>query len=150
MAVRQIRTFDDGLLRKRCRPVETIDGRIRALLDDMAETMEKARGCGLAACQVGVLRQMITIDVGEGLIYLVNPVVVSADGEQLISEACLSFPGLVGLVRRPARVTVQALDAYGRPVTVKGTGRLAQCLCHEIDHLDGIVLPDRMIRRLSN
>lgn len=142
MAIRTLRYNDDEILRKHCRPVVEVTDRIRELLDDMAETMYAENGAGLAACQVGILKRLVTIDMGEGLLKLVNPEIVEAQGEQECVEACLSFPGRVGKTVRPQRVTVRALDENGKIVTYTGQGDLAKCFCHELDHLDGIVLPD--------
>lgn len=150
MAIRNLRYDDDELLRKRCRPVMEINDRIRELLDDMAQTMYVRQGAGLAACQVGVLKRLVTIDMGDGLLKLVNPEIVDAQGEQECVEACLSFPGRVGKTVRPQRVIVRALDETGKEITLTGEGDLAKCFCHELDHLDGIVLPDRVTGWLSN
>lgn len=149
MAIRTLRYNDDAILRKRCRPVAEVTDRIRELLDDMAETMYAENGAGLAACQVGILKRLVTIDMGEGLLKLVNPEIVEAQGEQECVEACLSFPGRVGKTVRPQRVTVRALDENGKIVTYTGQDDLAKCFCHELDHLDGIVLPDRATAWLS-
>lgn len=149
MAIRQIRTFHDEILYKVCRPVARVDGRIREILDDMAETMYRApNGCGLAACQVGILRRLVVADTGTGLFKLVNPEIISREGEQTAVEGCLSFPGVWGTVRRPRRITVKAWDENGKPVILNAEGALARCLCHEIDHLDGIVFTGKVIRYL--
>ncbi len=145
MALREIRRSGDEALRKVCKPVERVDDRIRQLLDDMAETMYHApNGGGLAASQVGVLRRLIVADMGQELLKLVNPEIVEQSGRQVEIEGCLSFPGVWGKVERPARVVVRALNELGEPVTVKAEGPLAVCLCHEIDHLDGIVFTDKV------
>lgn len=145
MALRKIRTFDDEILRKKSREVKEVTDRIRILLDDMAETMYQAQGSGLAACQVGILKRLIVIDVGEGLIRLVNPELVFQKGEQIVEEGCLSFPDIWGKLKRPEQVIVRALNENGEEITVEGTGLLAKCLCHELDHLDGIVFKDKLI-----
>lgn len=145
MALREIRTFDDELLRKKSREVREVTDRVRTLLDDMAETMYHAEGGGLAACQIGILKRLVVIDVGEGLIKLVNPEFVLREGEQIVEEGCLSFPDVWGKLKRPERVIVRALDENGEEITVEGTGLLAKCLCHELDHLDGIVFKDKLI-----
>ncbi|WP_066686490.1 peptide deformylase [Christensenella intestinihominis] len=145
MALREIRTFDDEILRKKSREVKEITDRIRTILDDMAETMYHAEGGGLAACQVGILKRLVVIDVGEGLIKLVNPEFVLQEGEQVVEEGCLSFPDVWGKVKRPEHVVVRALDENGKEVTVEGSGLLAKCLCHELDHLDGVVFKDKII-----
>ncbi|MEA4854270.1 MAG: peptide deformylase [Christensenella sp.] len=145
MAIREIRKFEDEMLRKKCRPVAEITDRIRMILDDMAETMYAEQGGGLAGSQVGILRRLVVIDVGNGLKKLVNPEIVEQEGEHLCEEGCLSFPDQWGKVKRPERVLVKALDENGKEMTLEGTGLLAQCLCHEIDHLDGIVFGDKVV-----
>lgn len=146
MALRQIRMFDDEILRKASRPVARVDSRIREILTDMADTLHNTpNASGLAACQVGILKRLVVIDMKEGLIQLVNPEIVAREGEELVTEGCLSFPGTWGKTLRPQRVTVRALDERGEEVTIEGTGPLAKCLCHEIDHLDGIVFTDRIV-----
>jgi len=149
MAIRNIRTEEDNILRKKSKPVEKIDQRTLTLLDDMAETMYSANGVGLAAPQVGVLKRIVVIDVGDGLIELINPEIISENGEQTKAEGCLSIPGIYGLVKRPEEVTVKALDREGKEFTVKGEGLLAVALCHEIDHLDGILFRDKVIRYVT-
>ncbi len=150
MALREIRIFDDTFLHKHSRPVAEVDDRIRTLLGDMAETMYHTQnGGGLAACQVGVLRRVIVADMGDGLLQLVNPRITSATGEQLVVEGCLSYPGRWAHVQRPQTVRVEALNENGAPVTIVAADALAKCLCHEIDHLDGIVLADRAIDYVS-
>ena len=139
MALRQIRVLGDEILTKKCREVKEMTPRLKELIGDMLETMYNAEGVGLAAPQVGVLRRIAVVDVGEGPIILVNPVVAESDGEQTGSEGCLSVPGKAGEVTRPNHVVVKALDADMNPVTVEGEELLARALCHEIDHLDGVV-----------
>lgn len=140
MALREIRFGDDPVLGKKSREVTDFDGRLHELLGDMAETMYDADGAGLAAVQIGILRRVVVIDVGEGLIELINPVITEMSEEKTnASEGCLSFPGEWGMVERPKRVTVQAQDRHGNPVTVTGEDLLARALCHEIDHTNGIV-----------
>ena len=107
--------------------------------------MYHAEGGGLAACQVGILKRLVVIDIGEGLLKLVNPEFVLQEGEQIVEEGCLSFPDVWGRLKRPERVVVRALDENGKEITVEGTGLLAKCLCHELDHLDGIVFKDKII-----
>ena len=148
MAQRQIREVGDDLLRKRSREVEVVDDKIRELLNDMYETMKASNdGIGLAAPQVGVLKRLVVIDLGEegdGKIYkLVNPVITKAKGEQVCREGCLSVPGVLGDVIRPKEVTVEALDENGKKIVIKAKELLAICLCHEIDHLDGILFTDK-------
>ena len=146
MALRNIMNYQtDDILRKKTRAVESVNNRILTLLEDMVETMYHADGAGLAAPQVGILRRLIVIDVGTGLIKLINPVITEADGEQQELEGCLSIPGIYGKVKRPERVVVKALDENGKPIALEGTGLLARALCHEIDHLDGILFIDKVI-----
>jgi len=143
MAIRTIITDDDDFLRKKSREVTVFDSRLHTLLDDMAETMYAAPGVGLAAVQVSVLRQVVTIDVGDGLIELINPKITeTSDETQNDPEGCLSFPGEYGMVERPMRVKVSALNRNGIPVTFEGEGLKARAFCHEIDHLNGQVFVD--------
>lgn len=146
MAVRNIVKKGDDVLRKVCRSQLTFDDRLAVMLDDMAETMYKADGCGLAASQIGILRRVCIVDVGDGLVELVNPVIIEKSGVQEEEEGCLSFPGEYGKTRRPMHVTVRAQNRNGETFTVEGSGLKARALCHEIDHLDGIVYKDRLIR----
>jgi peptide deformylase len=152
MAVLRILTYPDPRLRKRSIPVERIDKQIEKLLDDMAETMYNAPGIGLAAPQVGVNLRVIVVDISPreenspGLIELVNPEIILAEGEQIGEEGCLSIPGFVSEVRRKARVVVRGLDRKGKLVEIEGTGLLARAFQHEIDHLDGILFIDRLSR----
>lgn len=145
MALREIRQFDDEFLRKKSRYVEHVDDRIQQILSDMAETMYSTEnGGGLAACQVGILRRLVVADMGEGLLKLVNPQIVESEGEQLVIEGCLSYPGVWGRVVRPEKVVVEALNEKGEPITIHASGELAKCLCHEIDHLDGVLFKDKI------
>ena len=146
MAIRNIVKNGDDILRKVCRSQLTFDDRLATILDDMKETMYAADGVGLAAPQVGILRRYCVIDVGEGIVELVNPVITETEGEQIEQEGCLSFPGEYGDVKRPEKVTVRAQDRFGNNITVTGEGLMARALCHEIDHLDGVVFKDRMIK----
>lgn len=146
MAVRNIVKNGDDALRKICRSQLTFDDRLAQLLDDMAETMYKADGCGLAASQIGVLRRVCIVDVGDGLIELINPVIIEKSGIQEEDEGCLSFPGEYGKTRRPMNVKVRAQNRKGETFTVEGSGLKARAFCHEIDHLDGIVYKDRLIK----
>ena len=145
MALRQIVREGDPVLRKISRPVEVFDERLWTLLDDMADTMYRAEGAGLAAPQVGVLRRVVVVDVcdGSGLFELVNPVIVEQSGTQDDIEGCLSITNLNGTVRRPLDITVRALDRNGQEKTYHAHGYLARAMCHEIDHLDGILFTDR-------
>ena len=146
MALRQIRLLDDEILRKNSRVVEVVDDRIRQILNDMADTMYNTKnGAGLAAPQVGILKRLVVIDMGQGLIKLVNPKIIKQEGQQEVVEGCLSIPNKVGKLKRPAKVTVQALDENGDEIILTGTGELAKCFCHEIDHLDGILFIDLVI-----
>ena len=146
MALRLIVKEGEPLLEKPSRPVEKFDEKLWQLLDDMSETMYAAEGVGLAAPQIGVLRRICVIDVGDGLMELINPVVTKTAGEQEPPEGCLSSPGKRGITRRPKKVTVEYFDRNGNKQTVKGTDLLAQALCHEIDHLDGILFKNHVIR----
>lgn len=151
MAIRKIIELGtDDVLRKHCRPVERFDDRLGTLLDDMAETMYASDGAGLAAPQVGLLKRCVVIDVGEGIIELVNPEIVSTRGEMTVIEGCLSVPGRSGRVVRPESVTVKAQDRHGNSIEMTGDGFLAMAMCHEIDHLDGILYVDKMIEDVSD
>ena len=151
MAIRKIVILgEDEVLRKKCRKVEKFDDKLAALLDDMAETMYDANGAGLAAPQVGILRRVVTIDVGEGLIELVNPEILSAEGTQMCIEGCLSVPGRRGRVERPEKVSVHAQDRKGRHIELEGEGFLANAICHELDHLDGVVYVDKMLEDVTD
>lgn len=147
MAIRTIRLEGDEILKKKSRQVEEIDDRIKELLDDMIETMHKYNGVGLAAVQVGVLKRVIVIDLydDKGQIKLVNPVITKQKGEQEVEEGCLSFPNKYAKMIRPKEVTVEALDENGKKVKIQAKDLLAQALCHEVDHLNGIVFVDNMI-----
>lgn len=143
MALRNIVKLGDDVLRKTSKPVQMIDRRIQTLLGDMAQTMYEAGGVGLAAPQVGILKRIVVIDVGDGLLELINPVIVEQSGEQTDEEGCLSCGDIKKPVTRAMKVTVKALNAQGKGITIKGEGLLARALCHEIDHLDGILFLDR-------
>ena len=145
MAIRKIVKYGDSVLTKKCRPVQKIDGRITMLLDDMIDTLHEAEGVGLAAPQVGGLRRVVVIDLGEGVIELINPEIISAEGEQTDAEGCLSYPGKYGLVTRPNKVTVRALNRDGETVEYTGEGLLARAFCHELDHLEGKMFIDKVI-----
>lgn len=146
MAIRDIKHYQrDDILRKKSKPVDKIDDRIITLLDDMAETMYHADGVGLAAPQVGILKRIIVIDIGEGLIELINPEIIWEKGEQDGEEGCLSIPGYSARVKRPAQVKVKGLNRKGEEIEIVGKGLLARALCHEIDHLDGILFIDRVV-----
>jgi len=144
MGMRKIVTLGDEALRKECKPMAKFDLRLWLLLRDMADTMYKANGVGLAAPQVGILRRVVVIDVGDGLIELVNPEIIATEGEQEGPEGCLSLPGRQGYVRRPNKVTVRAQDRNGKFFELTGEGLLARAFCHELDHLDGVLYIDKM------
>ncbi len=146
MALREIVLFGEDVLRKKCREVTSFDEKLGILLDDMAETLQNADGVGLAAPQVGLLRRVVVIDVrdGKGVIELVNPVIIEQTGIQVGNEGCLSAPGEWCEVERPMKVKVKAFDRSGKEFTVTGEGLLARALCHETDHLDGILFTDRV------
>ena len=139
MAIRNIVKFGDEVLTKKSRTVEKIDGRITTLLDDLADTLYNSNGVGLAAPQVGVLKRIAVIDIGEGLIELINPVIIKEEGNQRDLEGCLSLPDKWGYVDRPMNVTVRALNRNGEEFEIDGKGLLARAFCHEIEHLDGIL-----------
>ncbi|MBQ3003768.1 MAG: peptide deformylase [Clostridia bacterium] len=149
MAILNILTSEDETLRKVCRPVDKITPRILTLLDDMKETMYRANGVGLAAPQVGILRRIVVIDIGDGIIELINPEIVSAEGTQTDREGCLSVPDECGIVTRPNVVTVKALDRNGKPFEMRGEELLARAFCHELDHLDGKLYTDIAERMLT-
>lgn len=144
MAIRNIVKVGDDVLRKICRTQMTFDQKLWSLLDDMAETMYKAEGVGLAAPQVGILRRVCVVDVGEGLIELINPVITEKSGIQKGNEGCLSVPDRFEEVTRPNKVTVKAQNRMGENIEIKAEGFLARAFCHEIDHLDGILYIDRV------
>lgn len=145
MAKRTIRIDGDDVLRKVCKPVKSMTARTEELIDDMFETMYDSNGVGLAAPQVGVLKRIVVIDVMDGNpLVLINPEIVETEGEQTGPEGCLSLPGLEGEVTRPERVVCKALDRNMDEITVEGEGLLARCICHELDHLDGILYKDKV------
>jgi len=150
MAYRSIIKDEDPILRKKSREVTVFDERLHQLLDDMYDTMFAANGVGLAAVQVGVLRRVVVVDVGFERIELINPVICEkSDTVVLEPEACLSFPKRCGMVERPKKVVVQAADRDGNPITVEGEDLLARAICHELDHLDGVVYLDIATRMLD-
>ena len=146
MALRKILTADESALHKVCKPVTKFDAKLHTLLDDMAQTLFEANGVGLAAPQVGILRRAAVIDVrdGKGAIELINPVIIEKTGTQTGNEGCLSAPGEWCEVERPQCVTVKAFDRNGKEFELKGTDLLARAICHEVDHLDGILFIDRV------
>ncbi|MFY9214146.1 MAG: peptide deformylase [Tissierellaceae bacterium] len=145
MALRRIRLEGDPILRKKSRPIDEINDRIQVLLDDMVETMRDAEGVGLAAPQVGVLRRAVVIDVGEGPIKIINPEIIDEEGTKIDIEGCLSVPNKAGKVERPERVKIKYINEDGEEVILEGEGLLAKAICHEIDHLDGILYTDKVI-----
>lgn len=145
MALRNIRTYGDEVLRKKSRKVEEINDRIHTLIKDMLDTMYNADGVGLAAPQVGILKRVIVIDVGDGPVALINPEIISGEGEQIDEEGCLSIPGKGGSVLRPYKVKVKALNESGEEVMIEGEELFARALCHEIDHLEGVLFVDKII-----
>lgn len=146
MAIREIREKGDEILYKKCKAVVKFDEKLHILLDDMYETMQSRDGVGLAAPQVGILKRAVVIDVGDGKIELINPEIVEESGEQTGSEGCLSVPGVFGKVTRPNVVTVKAQDRNGKWFKITGKELLARAFCHEIEHLDGKLFLDRVIR----
>ncbi len=149
MAIRQLRYLGDPILRKVSREVTEINERIKTLLEDMVETMYEYDGVGLAAPQVGVLRRVIVIDVGEGPIKMINPEIIEEEGESIDIEGCLSIPNRSGTVKRPEKLKVKYLDEKGEEKILEGTGLLARALCHEIDHLNGVLFIDKMIEEIE-
>lgn len=144
MAIRQLRLVGDPILRKKCRKVEKIDDRLLTLLEDMVDTMYKEEGVGLAAPQVGILKRAVVIDIGEGPIKLINPEVIYEEGESIEEEGCLSIPDESGKVKRPEKVKVKYMDTEGNEKIIEGEEFLARALCHEIDHLEGILYTDKL------
>lgn len=146
MAIRNIRKIGDEVLRKKSKTVEKIDDRTILLIEDMIDTMYEAEGVGLAAPQVGVLKRIVVIDVGEGPIVLINPEIVKTEGSYVDMEGCLSVPGETAEVERPEKVTVRAMDQNGVIREIEGEELLARAFCHEIDHLDGILYIDKVVK----
>lgn len=147
MAIRTIRSEGDDILKKKSKEVETIDEKIKELVEDMIETMHKYDGLGLAAVQVGVLKRIVVIDLydDQGVIVLINPVITKEKGSQIVDEGCLSFPNKFAKVERPEQIVVEALNIQGEKIKVTGKGLLAQALAHEIDHLNGEVFMDKIL-----
>lgn len=147
MALRNIRNYneEDTILRKKSKVVKIIDEKTQILLADMADTMYQANGVGLAAPQIGILKKLVVIDVGEGLIKLINPVVLERSGEQQDMEGCLSIPDISGEVLRPQKVRIKAQDENEDYFELEGTDLLARAFCHELDHLDGILFIDKIL-----
>lgn len=149
MGLRKILTDKDPALHKVCRSVTDFDKKLHKLLDDMRETLIDSNGVGLAAPQVGILRRVVLVDVGEEILELINPELLATDGEQEGAEGCLSVPGKYGLVKRPYWAKVRAQDRNGNWFEVEGEELIARCFCHEIDHLDGILYTQVMDRFLT-
>ena len=149
MGIRKIMTVKEPCLHKVCRPVEKFDKRLHKLLDDMKETLVDANGVGLAAPQVGILRRVVIVDLGDEMLELVNPELLETSGEQEGAEGCLSVPGKYGLVKRPNYAKVRAQDRDGNWFEAEGEELIARCFCHELDHLDGIVYTEIMERFLT-
>lgn len=142
MAIRKIREFGDNVLRKQCKEVKEVTGRVRTLIEDMIDTMYEANGVGLAAPQVGVMKRIVVIDVGDGPIVFINPKILKTDGEQFGTEGCLSLPGKMAYVRRPNYVKACAYDIDMNYFEIEGEELLARAICHELDHLDGVLYID--------
>ena len=150
MAIRNIVKHGDDVLTKKCRKVEIIDDRIKTLVNDMFDTLYDSDGVGLAAPQVGVLKRIAVIDIGEGPMVLINPEIVFEEGSQTGSEGCLSYPGKYGEVTRPNKVTVKATDLDGNVRELVGEELLARAFCHEIDHLDGHMFMEKVTEWYDN
>ena len=150
MGLRKILTDREPALHKVCKPVTAFDKKLHKLLDDMRETLIDSNGVGLAAPQVGILRRVVLVDVGDEIIELINPSLLETDGEQVGPEGCLSVPGHYGLVKRPYWAKVRAQDRYGDWYEAEGEELIARCFCHELDHLDGIIYTEVMERFLTD
>ena len=146
MAIRNIRTKEDEILRKKSKVVTNIDERFLTLINDMKETMYASNGVGLAAPQVGILKRVVVVDIGEGPIVLINPEIIEKRGEVTDIEGCLSVPGEEGEVKRPKYVKVKAMNEKGEEILLEGENFLARAFCHEIDHLDGILYIDKIVK----
>ena len=149
MGLRKILTDKDPALHKVCKPVEVFDRKLHKLLDDMRDTLIDSNGVGLAAPQVGILRRVVLVDVGDEILELINPEMLETDGEQVGPEGCLSVPGKYGLVKRPYWAKVRAQDRNGNWYEAEGEELIARCFCHELDHLDGIIYTEVMDRFLT-
>ncbi|HBC96990.1 MAG TPA: peptide deformylase [Clostridium sp.] len=148
MALRNIRKYGDDILRKKSRKVDVINDRIKTLLGDMVDTLYEEDGIGLAAPQVGVLKRIVVIDIGDGVLYkLVNPEIIYSEGSYIDREGCLSIPGVEGEVERPQIVKVKALNEEGEEIVVEGKDLLARAFCHEIDHLNGVLFIDKIVKK---
>lgn len=149
MALRSVLLEGDPQLRKKSRPVMEFNQRLWTLLDDMLETMREKNGVGIAAPQVGALRRAVIIDVGDGPTELINPEIIYTEGDQCGAEGCLSLPGEYGMVHRPQKVRVKAVDRFGKPFELEAEDYLAVAACHETDHLDGVLFIDKVERMLT-
>ena len=150
MAIRQIRYEGDDILRKKCKRVEEVNDQIRMLLDDMLDTLHNTKdGAAIAAPQVGIVQRLVVIDMGNGVIKLINPEIIEEKGIQECVEGCLSIPNKYGNTLRPKKVTIKALDENGKEITLTGRGEMAKCFCHEIDHLNGILFSDKVTKWLK-
>lgn len=149
MAYREIIKIGDDLLRKQSKTVTTFDRKLSDLLDDMAESMFKFKGMGLAAPQIGILKRVVVMDVNGMFLEFINPEIVSNSGEVEEEEACLSVPNVRGIVKRPFKITVNAQDRYGNNFSITGEAMLARCICHEFDHLNGVLFVDKMEREVK-
>ncbi len=144
MSIKEIITYPDPVLREKSEPVEKIDKDIKQLIEDMTETMYASRGIGLAAIQIGVLRRVILVNVGEGLVVLVNPKILEDEGETQMEEGCLCLPGVMVEVKRSEKVKVKGLNRKGEEIVIHAEGLLARALQHEIDHLKGVLIIDKI------
>ena len=150
MALRQLRYEGDEILRKKCKKVEEVDDHIRMILDDMLDTLHNTEdGAAIAAPQIGILKRLVVIDMGSGIIKLVNPEIIEEKGIQECVEGCLSIPNKYGNTIRPKKVTIKALNENGEEIILTGRGEMAKCFCHEIDHLDGILFIDKVTKWLK-
>ncbi|WP_029453299.1 peptide deformylase [Clostridium algidicarnis] len=145
MALRNIRIYGDPILRKKSKPVEVVNDRIKILIKDMFQTMYYEDGVGLAAPQVGILKRVVVVDIGEGPIALINPEIISKEGSYIDVEGCLSLPEEQGEVERPQRITVKALNEEGKEIKFRAEDLFARAICHEVDHLDGVLFTDKVI-----
>jgi peptide deformylase len=151
MALRNIRVLDDPILRKPCRKVNEVDKHVIELLDDMVETMYYTGNAGgLAANQIGILRRLVVLDMGKGLLKLINPQIIGISGIQEVIEGCLSIPNRFGKLMRPQKVTIQTLNEDGNEIILSAEDDIAKCICHEIDHLDGILFIDKVFDFIEN
>ncbi|MFT8888541.1 MAG: peptide deformylase [Ethanoligenens sp.] len=149
MAIRKIVTVGDDVLRKKCREVTAFDKKLQQLLDDMRDTLIRADGVGLAAPQVGILKRVVVVRIGDDFVELINPKIIAKEGEQQELEGCLSIPGKWGITKRPAKVTVRAQNRHGQYYEKTGEELIARAFCHELDHLDGVLYTDHAIRILT-